>query len=214
MKAEYSKLALAAFTTSLTAVLAQIRFNVGPIPYTMQNMGVVMAGLLLPPAYATLSMGLYLLLIALGLPLASGFTGGLAVVLGYTGGYLAGFVIASPLMSILTRFYLRRKSVKLSQIGKREVIVLLAISLIAVLPVYFLGFLVFSLYAIPGSKLYSWSSSVSSWIGLNGDSRILVLLVSSVLIFIPQDLFMDHLLAIVSSRAIAKLLEARGIRVD
>lgn len=208
------KLVLASFMTALTAVLAQIRFSLGPIPYTMQNMGVIMAGLLLPPKYAAVSMGLYLLLIALGLPLASGFAGGLAIILGFTGGYLVGFVLASPIMSFLSRAYLRKRNIDLAEVGRRDVAVLMLISLIAALPIYALGFLVFSLYAIPSSKIFSWAANVSSRVGLGGGSEITVLFAASVLVFIPQDLLMDHLLAILSAKAVAKVLKARGVRID
>jgi biotin transport system substrate-specific component len=84
-----------------------VGFWLGPIPYTFQNTGVVLAGLLLDPLYAFLSMALHTALIALGLPVAAGFRGGVHVVLGYTGGYIAGFTISAPLMSLLRRWYTR-----------------------------------------------------------------------------------------------------------
>lgn len=214
MGREVVKLVLTSFMTALAAVLAQVKFNVGPVPYTMQNMAVMLAGLLLPPKYAAASLALYLLLIALGLPLASGFAGGLAVILGFCGGYLAGFVIAAPLMSILSRAYLRRRGVDLSDIRGKDLGVLLLLSLISALPIYVLGFLVFSYYAVPGTGIYSWSLGVGNWLGVSATSRFLLLFTVSVLIFIPQDLFMDHLLAIAVARGIAKALKARGLSID
>ncbi len=214
MREDIIKLVLTSSVAALTAVLAQVKFNVGPIPYTMQNTAVVLAGLLLPPKYAAASMVLYLLLIALGLPLASGFTGGLAVLIGFTGGYLAGFTLAAPLMSILSRAYLRRKKINLSEIKGHDVAVLLLFSLISALPIYVLGFLVFSHYAVPNTKLYSWSMSVGECLGINSTSKLLILLTTSVLIFIPQDLLMDHLLAVAVAKGIAKVLKARGVSVD
>ncbi len=214
MSKDIVKLVLTSFMTALTAVLAQVKFNLGPVPYTMQNMAVMLTGLLLPPKYAAASLALYLLLIALGLPLASGFAGGLAVLLGFCGGYLAGFVIAAPLMSILSRAYLRRRGIDLSSIKGRDVAVLLLLSLISALPIYVLGFLVFSYYAAPNTEIYSWSLSVGNWLGVSPTSRFLLLFTVSVLIFIPQDLFMDHLLAIAVARGIAKVLKARGLSID
>ena len=214
MSKDIVKLVLTSFMTALTAVLAQVKFNLGPVPYTMQNMAVMLTGLLLPPKYAAASLALYLLLIALGLPLASGFAGGLAVLLGFCGGYLAGFVIAAPRMSILSRAYLRRRGIDLSSIKGRDVAVLLLLSLISALPIYVLGFLVFSYYAAPNTEIYSWSLSVGNWLGASPTSRFLLLFTVSVLIFIPQDLFMDHLLAIAVARGIAKVLKARGLSID
>ncbi|MEM4871380.1 MAG: biotin transporter BioY, partial [Thermofilaceae archaeon] len=60
----------------VTGLLAQVTFRLGPVPYTMQNAGVVLSGLLLPPRWALLSQLLYLALIATGLPLAAGLRGG------------------------------------------------------------------------------------------------------------------------------------------
>ncbi len=204
-------LALAGFMAGLTGALAQVRFSVGPVPYTMQNMGVILAGLLLPPTYALLSMLLYVLLIAIGVPAAAGFHGGLAVLLGYTGGYILGFVIAAPLMSVLSRAYLSRRRVSLDSIGGRDIAVLLALSLVAALPVYLLGFIVFAHYALPGTGLYSWSSKVCGWLGLPASSRLLVLLVATTLVFLPQDLFVDHLLAVLVARGAARIMRARGL---
>ena len=214
MSRELIKLVLTSSITALTAVLAQVRFNVGPVPYTMQNTAVILAGLLLPPKYAAASLGLYLLLIALGLPLASGFRGGLAVVVGFSGGYLVGFTIAAPLMSILSRAYLRRKGVDLSRIDRRDFAVLLALSLVSALPIYILGFLVFSYYAVPGTGIYSWTLSVGNWLGVNPESRLLLLLTVSILMFVPQDLFMDHVIAIAVAKGVAKILKAKGLSVE
>ncbi len=201
---------LASFMAGLTAISAQLRFYLGPIPYTMQNYAVVLSGLLLPPRYALLSQLLYLALIALGLPFASNLTGGISVLLGYTAGYLWGFPLSAYLTSILSRLYLKTRSVKLSSLRPRDVVVLLALTLIAFTPTYILGFIVFSYYALPGTKLYEWALTVTGGIS----SRFILLLIASILIFLPQDLFMDHLLAIYSARTIARLLEARGVRIE
>jgi len=205
------RLPLAASLAALTGFLAQVSFRVGPVPYTMQNTAVILAGLLLPPRWAALSQLLYLLMVALGLPVASGFRGGLVVLLGYTGGYLAGFPIASALMSYLTRAYLRLAGRKLSSTGFRDVAALLALLAVAAAPVYVLGFLVFSYYALGSSRLLSWSEGIASALGLGNLPTLLVLFVASVLVFIPQDLLVDHAIAVVTARWASKLLEYRGV---
>jgi len=204
------RLTMVALTCAVTAVMAQVRFNVGPVPYTMQNVGVILSGLLLPPAYAAGAMLLYLLLIALGLPLAAGFVGGPSVILGYCGGYLIGFVISAFLMSLLSRAYLRWRGIELSEVRGKDFAALLALSFVAILPTYVLGFIVFSFYALPGSVLYGWSMRVSSWLGL-GAHGITALFIASVLIFIPQDLLMDHVIAIAVARGVAGLLKSKGV---
>lgn len=208
------KLSIASSLAALTGFLAQISFRLGPIPYTMQNTAVVLAGLLLPPSWALLSQLLYLLMIALGLPLATGFRGGIAILLGYTGGYLAGFPITSLLMSYLSRAYLRLTSKRISSTTSTDLIVLLLLSAIAVIPEYLLGFLVFSYYALGNARLFSWSESVVSFLGLGNLPPLLTLFIVSVLVFIPQDLLVDHVVAIVVAKWASKLLEYYGIELE
>lgn len=197
----------------LTGMLAQIVFRIGPVPYTMHNTAVILSGLLLPPGYALLSQAAYLMLIALGLPMAAGFRGGIHVLLGYTGGYLVAFPIASMLMSILRRAYLRRRGVSMASIGRRDFAVLLLLSVIAVIPIYILGFIVFTYYALGSEKLFNWALSVSRLFGIEANP-LLVLFMASVAVFIPQDLLIDHVIAVAVAKAMAKLLESRGISIE
>jgi len=207
-------LSLTAFMTGITCISAQLRFYVGPVPYTMQNFAIVLSGLVLPPFYALLSQLLYLLLIALGLPVAANFSGGLGVLLGYTAGYLWAFPIAAILTSTLSRIYLRALKKSLKDISVKNIILLIGLTGIAVIPIYLLGFIVFLYYAIPGSKLYVWASSVVSNLGLVISDPLTILFIASVLVFIPQDLLMDHLLAIIVARSIVGLMESKGIRLS
>lgn len=206
-------LGLVAFTTAFTFISAQLRFYLGPVPYTMQNMAVVLSGLLLPPRYALASQLLYLLLIALGLPAAAGFRGGLGVLLGYTAGYLWAFPIASLLMSLLSRAYLRARCGRLSNLSRTDMLSLWLLSLPAVLPMYVLGYIVFLHYAIPDSRLYAWAEDVVGSIGFGTGDPLTVLFIASVLVFIPQDMLMDHVLAVLSARSIARLMESRGLKL-
>lgn len=194
----------------VTGVMAQASFYVGPVPYTMQNVGVILSGLLLPPKYAIFSQLLYILLIAIGMPVAAGFRGGLHVLIGYTGGYIAGFPIASLLMSVFSRLYLRRRGVRLSGISSKDFVALIVFSAIAALPIYILGFIVFTHYALSNARLFAWASNIASSVGVSGD-KILVLFIASVAVFVPQDILMDHVIAVIVAKAIAKYFEDRGI---
>jgi biotin transport system substrate-specific component len=69
-----------------------LTLRLGPVPFTLQVFVVVLIALLLPPSTAALATGTYLLAGAVGLPVFSGMTGGLGVLMGPTGGYLWGFV--------------------------------------------------------------------------------------------------------------------------
>ncbi len=62
------------------------------VPFTMQTFGVFAALLLLGGRDGTMAVGLYLLLGLVGLPVFSGFRGGVGQLFGPTGGYLIGFL--------------------------------------------------------------------------------------------------------------------------
>ncbi len=63
-----------------------------PVPLSLTNLAVFITIYVLGMKKGTVSYLIYLLLGAAGLPIFSGFTGGLGKLLGPTGGYLFGFV--------------------------------------------------------------------------------------------------------------------------
>jgi biotin transport system substrate-specific component len=87
----------------LTAVGAWIRLPLPdtPVPVTLQTLMVVLAGVTLGPRLGTLSMLFYLLLGAVGYHVFAAGDWGLQTLLGATGGYLVGFVLAQPVIGRL-----------------------------------------------------------------------------------------------------------------
>lgn len=98
----------AALMAALMAAGAYIAIPVGPVPIVLQNLFVMLAGLLLGPRWGTVSVGVYLLAGAFGLPVFSGGSGGLARFAGPTGGYLLGFLPAVYLIGLISRRKRRR----------------------------------------------------------------------------------------------------------
>jgi biotin transport system substrate-specific component len=88
------ELTYAAVFTTLIAGGAFVALPIGSVPFTLQVLFVLLAGMLLGPRLAALSTLAYL---ALGLvaPVYAGGTSGLGVLFGPTGGYLWGFVLAA-----------------------------------------------------------------------------------------------------------------------
>lgn len=70
----------------------------GQIPFTLQTMGVFLAIGLLGGKRGTLAVLVYILMGAVGLPVFSGFTGGIGRLLGMTGGYIVGFLASALVM--------------------------------------------------------------------------------------------------------------------
>ena len=80
------------------------------VPFTMQTFGVFLAVGLLGGKRGTAAVLVYLLLGAVGLPVFSGFTGGIGHMLGATGGYIIGFLFSALVMWLIER--LRGRSIK------------------------------------------------------------------------------------------------------
>lgn len=75
------------------------------VPFTLQTFGVFLTCGLLGGRRGTFAILLYLLMAALGIPVLAGFTGGLGILLGSTGGYIIGFVLIALLMWGIERFF-------------------------------------------------------------------------------------------------------------
>ena len=89
---------------ALLAVCAWISIPLGDVAVTLQTFGVALALLLLGGKWGSLSIGIYLLLGAVGLPVFSGFRGGIGALAGVTGGFLWGFLASGLVYWALERF--------------------------------------------------------------------------------------------------------------
>jgi biotin transport system substrate-specific component len=72
-----------------------------PVPFTLQNFGVLVVGGGLGMRRGGLAGLLYVVLGAVGLPFFAESRGGVDVILGTNGGYLAGFIVAAALVGRL-----------------------------------------------------------------------------------------------------------------
>lgn len=79
----------------LTALAAQVVIPTGPIPITGSTFAVLLTGALLGSRLGAMAMIVYLIEGASGLPFFYGGQGGLAHLLGPTGGYLVAFPAAA-----------------------------------------------------------------------------------------------------------------------
>ncbi len=93
---------LIALITAVTCILApfSIPIPVSPVPISLTNLVLYFSIYLLGWKFATISYIVYLLLGFVGLPVFSGFTGGVAKLAGPTGGYLVGFIFLTIIAGI------------------------------------------------------------------------------------------------------------------
>lgn len=88
------ELTTAALVTAVFCVLAPftIYLPFGPVGITLGSFLLYLTGLLLGPKLGCVSIGLYLCLGFVGLPVFSGYTAGAGVLVGPTGGFLLGYL--------------------------------------------------------------------------------------------------------------------------
>lgn len=84
-----------AMLAAILCVCSWLTVPMGDVALTMQTFGVFLILQLLGGKRGTATICAYLLLGAVGLPVFSGFRGGVGMLLGATGGYLLGFLITA-----------------------------------------------------------------------------------------------------------------------
>ena len=97
-----------AYAGMAAAVLAVCSWISVPMPkplvsFTMQTFAVALIAGLLGVRRGTAAVAVWLALGALGVPVFAGFNGGIAYMLGSTGGYLWGFLLWAPMEGFLFR---------------------------------------------------------------------------------------------------------------
>ena len=96
-------LAYVALFAAVIAVLGTLpAITVGPVPITAQTLGVMLAGSVLGARRGFLAVLLFLVLVAVGLPLLASGAGGLAPFVGASAGYLYSWPLAAFVIGWLT----------------------------------------------------------------------------------------------------------------
>ncbi|GLQ06814.1 biotin transporter BioY [Sneathiella chinensis] len=83
----------------------------GGVPITAQSMGIMLAGGILGARRGALSIILFLVLVAVGLPLLSGGRGGLAAFAGPSAGFIYGWVICAFIIGLAIEAFWDRLNV-------------------------------------------------------------------------------------------------------
>lgn len=87
-------------SAALIAVCSWISIPLPTVPITLQTMGVCLIAGLFGLKRGTLATVVYIALGALGVPVFSGFTGGVGIILGQTGGYIIGFIFTALIVGL------------------------------------------------------------------------------------------------------------------
>ena len=145
------KVALAFGMACVTGLVAQIRIPLpwSPVPITGQVFVVLLSGVILGKWWGGISQTIYAGLGVAGIPWFAGLKGGLGVLIGPTGGYIMGFILASVFMGYFTDKYIRARSF-------RNMIMLMAFANFVL--IYSLGLLQLAVwfYMVEGTRVTIW----------------------------------------------------------
>ena len=100
------KLTATSLMCAVMCVLGPVCINIpiSPVPISLTIIGVILSAYVLGPLLGALSVIIYLLIGAIGLPVFSNFSGGIQKLAGPTGGYLIGFIF----IALISGFFQQR----------------------------------------------------------------------------------------------------------
>ncbi len=140
-----------ALFAAILAILSQISIPLpSGVPITLQTFAVALTGYFLGAKRGIISVGVFLALGAVGLPVFSNFSGGVAKLVGVTGGFLWGFLPLAFCCGIAVTFFREKRLSILFTIG---------MSLIGLATCHFFGVLQFVVVtgATPASAFFTVS---------------------------------------------------------
>ena len=132
-----------------------IRIPLGVIPVVIQDALCVLTGSILGCFPAAVSLVLFLLAGLAGLPVYSGGTSGIAVWLGPTGGFLAGYLLGAVTAGLIAG----HPSVTQKKFSAQEVVRVTLAIIAGTVVLYVPGVFWFARWALEGSKIPDGSSA-------------------------------------------------------
>lgn len=113
---------LAALFVALLAIGGQINIPIGPAPITLQTLILMIIGSILGARWGFISLLVFVALAAVGVPVLTGGKGGLAALMGPTGGYVLSMPIAALVIGWLVGRWGRDGEIKAWQLTVAHII--------------------------------------------------------------------------------------------
>ena len=134
MKMSTNDLVLCALCAAVTCILAPLSVPLaGEVPISLATFAVLLSGILLGAKFGALSQLIYVLLGSVGVPVFAGWTGGIGITLGMTGGYIIGYIPMAFVAGLIYYRFGRNES------GARKYAVMFAAMFLATAVLYILG---------------------------------------------------------------------------
>jgi len=91
-----------ALSVVILTVCAWTCVPVGVIPFTLQTLGIYLVLLIMGGKKGFVAVAVYVLLGIIGVPVFSGFRGGIGIITGATGGFVIGFLLMAGIFCVIT----------------------------------------------------------------------------------------------------------------
>ena len=102
------RMSMTALMAAVICVLAPVSIPIGLVPISDTNLGIYLSLYLVGWKWGSVSYLVYMLIGMVGVPVFSGFTGGLAKLAGATGGYIVGFLPMAVIAGLVIDRYRNR----------------------------------------------------------------------------------------------------------
>ena len=89
-----------AIMAAVMAVISPMAVFIGPVPVSLCTLGIYLSAYVLGGRQCVWAVFVYVLLGAAGMPVFSGFTGGMGRLLGPTGGYILGYLVLAGITGL------------------------------------------------------------------------------------------------------------------
>ncbi len=100
-----------AIMTAVLCIISPLAIPIGPVPLSLSLVGIYLCAYTLGAKRGVLAVFIYILIGAFGLPVFTGFSGGIAKLMGPTGGYIAGYLATALICGMFVekfeRWYIR-----------------------------------------------------------------------------------------------------------
>lgn len=101
-----------ALLAALICIMSPISFAIGPVPISLGLFAVMLCGVVSDVKSSVVSVIVFVLLGACGLPVFSAAHGGAAVIAGPTGGYIWSYILSAAVISFICRAGEKRSIIK------------------------------------------------------------------------------------------------------
>ena len=95
------KSVLTALLAAVICILAPLAVPIGAVPISLGTLAIYLVSVFVNRKVGTAAVALYILLGLVGLPVFTGWTGGLAKLAGPTGGYIVGYIPMAYLIGVI-----------------------------------------------------------------------------------------------------------------